>query len=67
MDGHDVDSLRTTIEALPVACNKPNLIICHTVKGKGVPEMENNPNWHHKSSVPAEEIQRLFQSLEGQS
>jgi transketolase len=26
---------------------KPLLILAHTIKGKGVPEMENDPKWHH--------------------
>ena len=28
--------------------NKPLAIIAKTIKGKGVPFMENNPEWHHK-------------------
>ena len=28
---------------------KPTAIICHTVKGKGIPFAENDPNWHHKT------------------
>lgn len=45
-DGHDIDSFVTTL-ATP-GSNKPRLIISHTVKGKGVSIMENNPNWHFK-------------------
>ena len=29
--------------------NRPNCIICHTVKGKGVSFMENNNLWHYRS------------------
>ncbi len=25
---------------------KPAMLICHTVKGKGVPYMEGKPQWH---------------------
>jgi len=28
-------------------CDKPTVILAHTVKGKGVSYMENNPKWHH--------------------
>lgn len=47
VDGHDVDALA---EVLIKRSNdgKPRLIIAHTVKGKGVSIMENNPNWHFK-------------------
>ena len=27
---------------------KPLAIIAHTIKGKGIRKMENNPEWHHK-------------------
>lgn len=44
-DGHDVDML---IKALSQAkhTGQPRLLIAHTVKGKGVSFMENDPKWH---------------------
>jgi transketolase len=47
VDGHDYDSLIKTFDALPFANGKPNLVIAHTVKGKGISYMENNVKWHH--------------------
>ncbi len=29
--------------------SRPKLIIANTIKGYGIPFMENNPEWHHKS------------------
>jgi len=43
-DGHSVQAL---IASLKVRDNKPVAIIAHTVKGKGVSFMENNPLWHN--------------------
>jgi len=63
VDGHDVDALRATFAALPFAAGKPNLIIAHTVKGRGVAEAEGNPLWHHKASVDAETIASLRAAL----
>ena len=40
----------------PVQPDRPVAVICHTVKGKGMPFAENEPNWHHKNKVPAEPI-----------
>ena len=37
---------------------KPSIAIAHTIKGKGVSFMENNPEWHHK--VPTEEEYKLI-------
>lgn len=43
--GHDINSI---IKASKLKKkNKPNAIICKTIKGKGVKFMENNNDWHH--------------------
>lgn len=42
---------------------QPNAIICHTVKGKGVSFVENNPHWHHRSRLSDDEIHRLRAEL----
>jgi transketolase len=53
VDGHDLDALMATFDALPFSAGKPSLVIAHTVKGKGVSYMENELKWHH--GVPSEE------------
>lgn len=47
VDGHDVNAV---VNSLSIQNEKdiPRLLIAHTVKGKGVSIMENNPNWHFK-------------------
>ena len=44
-------------EALPFVPGKPNLILAHTTKGKGVSFMEDQAGWHHR--VPTDEEYRL--------
>jgi transketolase len=63
-DGHDVAGLRGVLARTPFDAARPSAIICHTVKGKGIPFAENNPRWHHKSRVSDEEIQALLAALE---
>ncbi|MFC5408211.1 transketolase [Larkinella bovis] len=47
-DGHDVDALLATLDLTRLRANgKPNVIIAHTVKGKGVSYMENRLEWHY--------------------
>jgi transketolase len=53
VDGHNFEQLTETFNALPFTDGKPNLIIAHTVKGKGISYMENQPKWHH--GVPNQE------------
>jgi len=42
-----------TFSQVPFEIGKPNLILAHTVKGKGVSFIENQLSWHHK--VPSDE------------
>lgn len=64
IDGHDVDALRDVLSRVPFDPERPNAIICHTVKGKGIPFAENDANWHHKSSIKPDLIDRLYAALE---
>lgn len=48
VDGHDLFRLQEVFKAVPFATGKPNLIIAHTIKGKGVSFMENAPIWHYR-------------------
>ena len=63
-DGHDVASLREGFAALPYESGKPNLLICHTVKGRGIAEAEHNPTWHHKARLSPEQVAELRKALE---
>ena len=47
VNGHDMEAFKSIIMK-PSKNGNPRLVIAHTVKGKGVSIMENNPNWHFK-------------------
>jgi transketolase len=53
IDGHDHAALLQCFRALPIEPGKPNCIIAHTIKGKGVSFAENKPEWHH--GIPTDE------------
>ncbi len=59
VDGHDIEELVETFDALPFESGKPSFIIAHTVKGKGVSYMENVAKWHHGVPDPAQFEQAL--------
>ena len=59
VDGHDVPRLLAVFRAVPLDKDKPTAVICHTVKGKGIPIAENNPDWHHKAKLTGEMIAEL--------
>ena len=45
--------------------NRPTAIICHTVKGKGLPFAEGRAEWHHKARLADKEITMLYDALGG--
>jgi len=61
IDGHDVDALRDTLGRCPLSAHRPTAIICHTIKGRGVPFAENDPEWHHKSQMSQEQINAMYE------
>ena len=64
IDGHSVEELRAIFSKLPLQADKPNVIICHTVKGKGIHSVENNLAWHHRRGLTDAEIHTLYKELE---
>lgn len=63
-DGHDVPALRQALQQTPFESGKPSILICHTIKGKGVSFVENNLNWHHKTKISEDEAGSLLAELE---
>jgi transketolase len=59
VDGHNLDELETALNNGPFEKGKPNFIIAHTIKGKGVSYMEGVIKWHH--GVPNAEQYELAQ------
>ncbi len=64
VDGHDVSALQRTFAELPFSPGKPNAIIAHTLKGRGISFAELDATWHHKATVDAAMIERLRAALE---
>ncbi|HOV31809.1 MAG TPA: transketolase [Candidatus Hydrogenedens sp.] len=47
IDGHDMPKICEAIDKALAYNDGPSMIICDTVKGKGVDFMEGNPAWHY--------------------
>lgn len=54
VNGHDIAMLHDAIEEAKAVTGKPSMIVMKTVKGKGVPEVENQVGWHGKAPSPAQ-------------
>ena len=61
-DGHDFASLLDALEKAQTLKGRPTAIVAHTIKGKGVSFMENNPAFHGKAPSP-EQAEQALQKL----
>lgn len=48
-NGHDHQELNQILSQIPFQKGKPNCLIAHTTKGKGISFMENSVLWHYRS------------------
>ncbi|MBF0468693.1 MAG: transketolase [Desulfamplus sp.] len=46
IDGHNFEQIENSFLEARALKGKPTVILAHTVKGKGISFMENNPKWH---------------------
>jgi len=47
IDGHDFDAVLDALETAKAETARPVMIVCNTVKGKGVDFMEDKTAWHY--------------------
>jgi transketolase len=63
IDGHDIAAILDTFRRAGATVQKPTVIIAHTVKGKGVPYMENIPAWHGSVKFTRAQAQEAIRAL----
>ena len=65
IDGHDLLAIKGAIESAKSIKEKPSIIICHTIKGKGISIFENKAKYH---GVPPsdEELEIALKELDAQ-
>ena len=64
VNGHSIPELLAALDKAKQAQGQPQMIIAHTVKGKGVSFMENN-NYFHGVAPTSEEMQAALKELDG--
>jgi transketolase len=62
VNGHDIVELQKAFATAAATENKPTVIIAHTIKGKGVSFMENNPKFHGMAPT-REEADKALEEL----
>jgi len=63
IDGHDIAQIVKALDHAEATRGVPTFVVAHTVKGKGVSFMENDPEWHGKAPKPAEAIAGIREIL----
>jgi transketolase len=63
IDGHDMSQILSTFRRAGATQNRPSVIIAHTIKGKGVPFMENIPAWHGSVKLTREQAEDALLAL----
>jgi transketolase len=61
-DGNDFNQLRDALAQAEACTDKPSVLVCKTVKGKGVSFMENEVGWHGKGPN-AEQVAQALKDL----
>jgi transketolase len=64
VDGHDVSELERLVARLPLRAEKPTVVICHTVKGRGLPFAEGDPGWHYRFEFAPSDIAMMYDALD---
>jgi len=59
LNGHDIAALQRAFAEAETVKGKPTVLIAHTVKGKGISFMENNPKFHGQAPTPDECVRAL--------
>ncbi len=67
INGHNFEEIANALKQAKKIKGKPTVILAHTIKGKGISFMENNPKWHGSLAPQNEEREIAFKEcgLEG--
>jgi transketolase len=65
VDGHNLRNIEEAFDRCSKIKGKPSVIIAHTIKGKGVSFMENDPLWHGSRAPTKQELEIAIKELGG--
>jgi transketolase len=63
IQGHDIPAILAAFDEARSIPARPTVIIAHTVKGKGVPYMEDQPLWHGSVKLTREQAETALVAL----
>jgi transketolase len=66
VNGHDIDQLTESLDAIDPTAGRPTILIGETVKGRGVSFMEGEPAWH-MALLESPKFDRALAEVEGRA
>ena len=64
IDGHDLSAILAALSLSRKETERPSVIIAHTVKGRGVPYMEDQPAWHGSVKMTPQQAHDALDALD---
>jgi transketolase len=64
IDGHEFGQIEAALDACRGGTGRPSIVIAHTLKGKGVSFMEDEPPWHGSLELRDDELTRALRDLD---
>jgi transketolase len=62
INGHDIGEILDALDWAATVKNHPAMIVCNTVKGRGISFVENNVDFHH-CALTAEQYEKAWNEL----
>lgn len=66
VDGHDLQALTDAFTEAGETKGRPTVVLAKTIKGKGVPEVEDKPGWHGKPPKSEDMARQAIERLQGE-
>lgn len=63
ISGHDIAAITASFDEARAINWRPTVVIAHTIKGRGVPYMEDQPLWHGSVKLTREQAETALLSL----
>jgi transketolase len=63
VDGHDIAKLLAAFEEAAFTKGTPTIVLARTLKGKGLPSIEDQPDWHGKPLKKGEQADKAIEAL----
>lgn len=64
VDGHNIDAIWNALRAARTVKGRPQMIIAHTLKGKGLSIFEESANRMHGNPVPQDKLEETLAALD---